>query len=741
MVVLAFLMIGCSGGHKDSPASTGTAGETPVAAAASVSGRTPAGAPVTGTVVEGASGPGRSPITPLPTAAATPKPSANSAETVQKYVEFWQQQQYGAMYDLLSGAARQSISRDKFVARYEGIADEASITAIAPAFTPPADKQADQVPLSVTYTTSLFGDLRQDLLMPLQREADGWRVQWSPSLIFKALGASNLVHKYTDVPQRGAILARDGQPLAITAAVGVVGTSRAIMNNPSAVRDKQATLNALSQRLGISVADIQKKLDDPSISADYFIAIKTLPYNEPPDQRAAIEAIPGAIVQDTPQRVYPLGPTTAHVVGYVAHITAEQLKDLAAQGYGPDDVVGATGLEASFEQQLAGTRGLRLAIITPDGQTVQDLANHPGAPASEVVTTIDVKAQQGAEAAMKAGKQSGSLIMLDPNDNSVIAMVSQPSFDPNLFVQGLTTEQQAQLFDEKQKPLLNRATTATYPPGSTFKVVTAAAGLERGGLTPQSRLPCPPVWYGLGQNLPKANWRPDNLGDITVTDALMTSCNPVFYQIGLNLDRTDPNILPGFASAFGYGRPTGINGLVEGSGLDPNPDWKLKTLKEPWFTGDSVNMAIGQGYVLVTPLQLANAYSGIVRNGDLRSPLLVRELRPAVAGAASQQFQSKQLGQMPVSAATFQVIKDGMTRVVQDPRGTAYSTFQGSRLDAAGKSGTAEDQGLQDHVDFVAFAPRSAPKAVAVVFLDEGKSGSLEAGPIVRRALETYLGQ
>jgi penicillin-binding protein 2 len=491
----------------------------------------------------------------------------------------------------------------------------------------------------------------------------------------------------------------------------------------------------------LNAADVQKQIDDSTVPADYFITIKTLPYSFPADQRSALEAIPGVIVHDEPQRVYPLGPTAAHVVGYVAKITADQLAKLRGEGYGPDDIVGASGLEATYELQLAGKRGARLAIVTPDGQEVQELASRPGASPQEIVTTIDVKAQQGAEAALATSKSTGSLVMLDPTDNSVLAMVSSPSFDPNWFVQGLTQDQTNQIFDETRKPLLNRATLATYPPGSTFKVVTATAGLERGGLNTSSRLPCPPVWYGLGQNLPKANWRPDDLGSISVSDALMTSCNPVFYQIGLMLDHVDPNILPGMTSAFGYGRPTGINGVDESPGLAPNPDWKQKSLKEAWFTGDTVNMAIGQGYLLVTPLQVANAYSAITRSGDLRSPLLVREMRPAVANATPQEFQSQSLGQIPFSATTLQVLRDGLTRVVQDPRGTAYSTFQGSRLDAAGKSGTAEDQGLQNHVLFVSYAPRTAPKALAVVVLDSGASGSLEAGPIVRRALETYLGR
>jgi penicillin-binding protein 2 len=713
LLIVLLLAAACDGGQKKEQATV--PGSTPAAAAA-----------------------GNRPRTAVPTAPPTPKPSPNSSDTAQKFIDLWRQQQYASMYDLLTTTAKQAITQDKFVARYNAIADEATITAIAPSFTPPADKQADQIPYSVTYTTALFGAVRQDMQMPLVREADGWRVQWTPSLIFADLGATNLVHVFEDIPKRGAILARDGTPLAITASVGVVGTSRALMNNPSIVKDRASAVAQLAQRLGIDAATINQKINDASSAADYFIKLKTLPYNYPADQRNTLEALPGVVIQDVDQRVYPLGTAAAHTVGYIARISADQLKQLRGEGYSEDDLLGQTGIEATFEKQLAGKRSARLTIISPDGQVVKELASRPGAPAMEVVTTIDVKAQQAAEAAL-GNQRSGSLVMLDPTDNSVLAMASHPSFDPNWFVQGLTDQQAAQVFDESKKPLLDRATLATYPPGSTFKVITASAGLERGGLTPQSTLPCPPVWYGLGQNLPKKNWRPDDLGKITIADALMTSCNPVFYQVGLDLDKQDPNILPSFTAAYGYGRPTGINGVDEAAGIDPNPDWKQKTLNQPWFTGDSVNMAIGQGYLLVTPLQVANAYSALVRNGDLRTPLLVKELRPAVAGGQPQEFQSKPIDQVPVSASTVQVIKDGMTRVVQDPRGTAYDTFKGSRLDAAGKSGTAEDQGLQNHVLFVAFAPRTAPKAVAVVVLDEGESGSLEAGPMVRNALEGYL--
>ncbi|HZU76095.1 MAG TPA: penicillin-binding protein 2, partial [Dehalococcoidia bacterium] len=643
--------------------------------------------------------------------------------------------------DLLTSNAQASITRDKFVARYQAIADEATITKVTPSFTPPADKQADQMPFSVTYTTALFGDVKQDLTIQLQHEGDGWRIQWSPSLIFAQLGASNLVHTFIDKPNRGAILARDGTPLAMDATVGVAGTSRDLINNPQTVKDPQSAINAIAQALGLNPSDVQRKVSDTSTPSNYFIPLKTLPFSTTPAQRAALEAIPGMVIQDTTERVYPLGAAAAHVVGYVSRITAEQYATLKNQGYGLDDLVGQAGIEAAFEQQLAGKPSARLTIISPDGDVVQELAKRDGTPPMDVITTLDVNAQKAAYSQLSNGNHTGAVVLMDPNDNSVLAMASNPSFDPNLFVQGLTDAQANQLFNDPKTPLLNRATQATFPPGSTFKVITTSAGLESGIITPQTTLPCPGVWYGLGQNQPKANWRPDNLGNINVVDALMTSCDPFFYQVGLELDHKDPNILPSFAADFGYGRPTGISGVDEAAGIDPNPDWKQKTQGQPWYTGDSVNMAIGQGYLLVTPIQVANAFSAIAHDADLRTPLLVSELRPSVNGQQPQTFQSKLIDQIPISATTLQNIREGMRRVVQDPRGTAYDVFKGSTLNPAGKSGTAEDAAAEPSLWFVAFAPLNAPKAVAVVMLDEGQSGSEEAGPIARAELEAYLGR
>jgi penicillin-binding protein 2 len=218
----------------------------------------------------------------------------------------------------------------------------------------------------------------------------------------------------------------------------------------------------------------------------------------------------------------------------------------------------------------------------------------------------------------------------------------------------------------------------------------------------------------------------------------MRSCNPVFYDIGLRLDRIDPAILTQFTEGFGFGKQTGLNGLEDAAGVAPGPDWKKKALNEGWFSGDSVNMSIGQGFLLATPLQIANAYSAIT-TGTLRTPLLVKELRETGSGTVVERAEAKETGRLPVSPGTLDVLRRGTTMVAQDPRGTANSVFAGSRLDAAGKSGTAEDVGVQSHALFAAYAPRSAPRGVAVVVLDEGESGSLEAGPITRRILESWV--
>ncbi|MFN8556514.1 MAG: NTF2-like N-terminal transpeptidase domain-containing protein [Dehalococcoidia bacterium] len=327
-------------------------------------------------------------VTP-PADSATPSPKATPLEVAQRYFAAWQDGRYDAMYDLVSAASRQAIARDRFVARYEGIADEATIRAVR-IEQGPLDAGGERVPFTVVYATGLWGDLREQNALPLVQDADGWRVQWSPALIFKDLKGANLVRRIVDAPKRGAILDRSGNPLAITGAVPTVGTAKNVLNSRLTVPDRNAFIVALSQKVGVPEEEIRRKVDDPAISEDLFIPLKTLPYTTPDATVSELENTPGVLVQRTPRRVYPNGAAAAHVVGYIALITAEQLQQLRGDGYSQGDLIGSLGLEGAFEKELSGQRGARLAIVTPEESVVTEMAKRPMKPAQDIVTTIDI---------------------------------------------------------------------------------------------------------------------------------------------------------------------------------------------------------------------------------------------------------------------------------------------------------------------------------------------------------------
>lgn len=665
--------------------------------------------------------------------APTPTPPPSSSVTADAFLRFWEEGRYGEMYDLLVSSAQAKISREDFIDRYKAIAEEATITGVSHVFEPSPDPTAAELSFSVTISTAFFGDITQTNTMGLLMESrDGqkrWGILWEPSLIFSELDDRSLVHFFTDVPQRGAIYDRNGTPLALDGQVHVVGVVNELID------DKEALIPPLAEKLEIPEEEIRGKLE-AGLPSYYFLPLKTMPYGTPPEEIQPFYDMEGVVVRPQLQRVYPQGTLAAHTIGYLAEVTAEQLEELAGEGYGPGDMVGAAGLEAYFQEELAGERGGTLATITPEGTISHVIKKREAKPGLDIHLTLDVNVQREAEAAL--GDREGSIIVMDPIDNSVLAIASHPTLDPNDFVAGLSTEAYQRLVSDPREPFFHRAVQATFAPGSTFKVVTMAAGLERGGFTTSSTVPCTPQWYGLGAENVKRNWQTVDRGPLTLAQGLMASCNPVFYEVALTLDLIDPEILPSFASAFGFGSPTGVVGLEEAQGVAPGPDWKQEQYGEPWYSGDSVNMGIGQGFVLVTPLQLTNMYSAVARSGILRAPLLVQRLT-STDGATVQEFTAEEINPLPVSQATLDAIHEGLALVIASPGGTAYGTFLGSSVAAAGKSGTAEDIIYQDHVFFVAYAPRDDPSILTLVALDEGQSGSLEAGPMVRRVLEAYL--
>ena len=675
------------------------------------------------------------------------EPPKTPEETAERFLSLWKERKYNEMYDLVSSEAKLNIAGDKFVERYEAITDEATITDLDFQLNPSPSPGGAVQAYTITLHTAFFGDIAQDNSMSLLQEQipqpttaedkepktrKEWRIKWQPSLVFKELDDRSLVHFFTRVPRRGGIYDRNGKELGIDGSVAVIGIVKDFITDP------EATIARLTQASGLPEPEIRAKVQHNQPSY-YFIPVKTLPYGTPPEEvqkyRDMVDL--GVVVREETQRVYPNGASAAHIVGYMTEITEDQLKDLRPKGFDAGDKIGAFGLEGSMNDVLAGERGGLLATITPEGSIARQIAEKPAVAGKDIQLTIDINVQKKTEAEL--GERVGSIVVMDPRDNAILALASFPRFDPNAFIRGLSPEEFAAISNDPRQPFLHRPLLATFPTGSVFKVVTLAAGVEKGGFTTSSSIHCPPVWTGLGEQFAQKNWQTVDRGYLTPAEGLMASCNPVFFELAKGADEHDEYALPNMARSFGFGNLTGIKGLQEAAGIVPDPKWKQDNIGEPWYRGDAVNMGIGQGFVTATPLQIANAYSAISATGVLRKPLLIRKISE-LGGTLSQDFQAEVVNPLPVSPDTLDAIRQGLGLVIHSAGGTSSQQWVGSSVDAAGKSGTAEDIGFgANHVFFVAYANRSEPSVLALAALETGESGSREAAPMIRNILEAYL--
>jgi penicillin-binding protein 2 len=650
------------------------------------------------------------PATPSPVPpTATPVPK-RPADTANAFFAAWQQGQYSAMYDLLSSAARASTPRDVFVRRYANIHDGTTETKLTAQATGDVDPTTNQIAFQVTHSLASYGDVAEANTLQLVQEQDTWKVAWQPGLIYSGLTATSAVRVTPDVPTRGRILDRNDKPLADNGTILNVGVV------PGEIKDEPALLSALSDALGMPPETIKQRYQGGQPT--WFMPITERPESDRADLNAKVGSVPGVSLQAKAARTYPLGAAAAHVVGYVGHPTADELRQLASAGYDESDWIGRSGVEAWGQQRLAGTRGGAIQIVDQAGKVLRNVTRKAAVPGQDIKLSLDGRVQQ--EAAKALGDKTGSVVMLDPRDNSLLALASEPSFDPNQFVTGLTDVQWQQL-NGPERPLVLRASESAYPTGSIFKVITMAAGIEQAGYKTSNTFDCGMDWNGL-PGVTLHNWQPQ--GKLNLVQALTESCNPAFYEIGLKLDQQDPTILPTFARAFGLGQPTRAAGVHEVPGTLPDPTWKQQQLRETWTSGDSVNLAIGQGYLLATPLQMANAYAALARGGKLLAPVLV----------ADQDSQS--LGSLNLSPGTLATILDGMKRVTSTPQGTAYYAFRDEKLPIAAKTGSAENENPDAHAWFVGFTPPDKPSLLALVMIEGGQHGGTVAAPIARSLID-----
>jgi penicillin-binding protein 2 len=662
--------------------------------------------------------------TPLP---PDPEDLETAWDIAEGWAQLWEAEDYRGMYELVSQESRSIISRDEFVERYEGIAEELAQTEIEVEVTGGIE-DALRFTLLVTRDSARVGEFEDEIMLPMVQEAQGRpRIDWSPSLIVDEL-ADGFIRWRSDIPQRGRILDQHGRPLAHLGQISKVGVT------PADIDDEDALLRELSELLGMSEERIETMYSagDPG----WFMPIRDFPDHMDEDLERDLEAIPGVSIQKWPERVYPAGPAAAHITGYLTEVSADELPDLISEGYAPGDVRGRGGIESWGEEYLAGRRGGRMIIVGPDGNERRTIVEVSGEPAADITLTIDIDLQRAAYEAI--GDETGSVVVVDPENGAVRAMVSKPSFNPNDFILGHTNESWDAINDPDRRPLENRTTTFAYPVGSIFKVVTMAAGMEHLGLDTQSTMECPAEF-----SLPGADdqvwrdWSPTGQGTLTLHNALVQSCNTIYYQIGADLDSENQDLLPEAARGFGLGSPTGLDALREVSGTVPDPQWKIETVGDFWSRGDAVNLSIGQGYFEATPLQMAVLYAAIANGGTLFEPYLVQEIT-SLEGDILYEAEREDNGEIPFPDSTLADIRAAMRDVTQADNGTANEQFEGAHIVSAGKTGTAETSQDDPHSWYAAFAPDDAPAMAMIAMVEYGGEGSAVAAPISRQVIDFW---
>ena len=465
---------------------------------------------------------------------------------------------------------------------------------------------------------------------------------------------------------------------------------------------------------------------------------------------------PGVALQTRLARWYPFGNVGAHMLGYVAAISEEDLSHISTDEYAGSSVIGKTGLENTYEQQLHGTTGFQQILVNAQGRHVDRLGGttiklstkQPSA-GSDLFLGLDMRIHQIAEEAL-AGHR-GALIALDPMTGDVIALASVPSFDPNKFTRGISTHEYAQLRDDPNRPLFNRALRGTYPPGSTVKPLMALAGLEYGAIEPNTTRLCRGYYTLPGSSHEYHDWKKDGHGSVDMRRAIATSCDVYFYGLAetLGIDRMHDAMVN-----LGFGKLTGIDVTGERAGLMPSAEWKRQTYKQNWFPGETVIVGIGQGYLLATPLQLAHATAILAARGKNFRPRLVTAIRDATTREIKKLPPIEDPAVSIKDPGNWEVIVEGMEMATEAGGTAAAGLGRGTAYRIAAKTGTAQvfslgqnekynandvDEKLRDHALFVAFAPAEAPKIVVAILVENGGHGGTVAAPIARRIFDAYL--
>ena len=563
----------------------------------------------------------------------------------------------------------------------------------------------------------------------------------------RRLSENNCIRLQSTNPSRGLVFDRNGTLLV---------DNRPAFDLNIVLKDAkplEQTVKKLSKYINVPESELMSKIQNEKSVPSYKPILLKKDIGR--DALAAIEVrkfdLPGVFVDVKARRHYIEQKTAAHLIGYLSEINPDELNSGNYPGYSVGDYIGKFGAEKTFEPFLQGKRGGRQVEVNVVGQVVRVLKTVDAQPGQNIYLTIDLKAQKTAEALLKG--KAGAVAAMDPQTGQILVLASSPSFDPNAFVDGMSHEQWDALVSNPMRPLTDKAIQGEYPPGSTFKIVTAMAGLEEGVIDKNTTFFCP-GYYKYGNRVYRC-WKHSGHGDVNVVEALAQSCDVFFYHVGekLGIDR-----LSMYAVASGLGSPTHINLEHEAAGLIPTSKWKKRRTGVDWQGGETLSVAIGQGYDLATPLQMLDFIAAIGNGGNLYKPLLLKSVRTP-AGSVVLETKPQLIGKLPVSRQTLEIIKEGLKEVVNNPKGTAWHAAHIKGLDISGKTGTSQIIGrssdrnasknrskkelpnqFEPHAWFVAYAPSDNPKIAVSVIIEHGGHGASAAAPIAKELIKTYLG-
>ena len=680
--------------------------------------------------------------TPLPTPKVGVTPAPDEAAAVTAFFDALKTDDYEIMYGMLSKSSREALTLEDFSKRWNDALNTMSASgfdlSILSSTISPFNAEVEY---GITYRTVLAGDIQREIVMRLANEDNNWKVIWDDALILPELAGGNQLAMEYSIPARGDIYDRDGLPIVTQSKAFALGIQTDLIDY-----DLYETLTTELGRLcGFDPLGIQGLID--ASGPGWYLPMCEATRAEA--QRLLSINPGGLVVQEYESRYYFRGGLAPQAVGYTLAISPEQLNQYRRLGYSGSERIGQDGIEQWAEDYLAGKHGGTLRVVSPTGQIVATLGQSAPEPADSVYLTIDSDMQYYAQAAVEFFR--GAIVVMEVDTGRILAMASGPDFDPNVFeTNNPNNIALNSLLNDSRTPLLNRAAQGQLPLGSVFKIITFSAALESGLYLKDTEYDCQYEFTELSDQI-RYDWTYQHCQDriavgkfcntsdstpsglITLQEGLMRSCNPYFWHIGndlyTNWDRG--NDIGNMARAFGLGSPTGIGQIPEEPGQIVDPASQI----------DAVNQAIGQGEVLVTPLQVARFMAAIANGGTLYRPQIVEKIQP-VDGDPLQSFKPEAQGTLPLRPENLEILQEALLMVTENPKGTARFNLLGLQFKVAGKTGTAESGSGKPHGWFAGYTLNETATGlpdIAIVAVGENiGEGSEFAVPFFRAMVETY---